>query len=42
VKSGDTLSAIAARFGTTAAVLMRLNNIKDARTLRVGQALKLP
>ena len=29
VKSGDTLSAIAARFGTTVATLMRLNNIKD-------------
>ena len=42
VRSGDTLSGIAARFGTTVAVLMRLNNIKDPRSLRVGQVLKLP
>ncbi len=42
VKSGDTLSAIAARFKTTVAVLMRLNKIADARTLRIGQVLKLP
>ena len=42
VRPGDTLSAIAARFGTTVAVLMRLNNITDPRALRVGQVLKLP
>ena len=42
VKPGDTLSAIAARFGTTVAALMRLNNITDPRSLRVGQILKLP
>jgi len=42
VKSGDTLSAIAAQFGTTVAILMSLNNITDPRTLQVGQVLKLP
>jgi LysM repeat protein len=42
VQPGDTLSAIAARFGTTAATLMRLNNIKDPRALRIGQVLQLP
>lgn len=42
VKSGDTLSAIAARYKTTVATLMELNNITDPRTLRVGQVLKLP
>lgn len=42
VKSGDTLSGIAARFGTTVAVLKRLNNISDASHLRTGQIVRLP
>jgi LysM repeat protein len=42
VKSGDTLSTIAAKFGTTVAVLMHLNNITDPKALRVGQVLKIP
>jgi LysM repeat protein len=42
VKPGDTLSGIAATYGTTVATLMRLNNISDPRLLRVGQVLKLP
>jgi LysM repeat protein len=42
VKSGDTLSAIAARFGTTTGVLVRLNGITDPSKLKVGQVLKLP
>ena len=42
VKSGDTLSGIAARFGTTVAVIKRLNNISDASRLRTGQVLRLP
>jgi LysM repeat protein len=42
VKSGDTLSAIAARFGTTTRVLVRLNGITDPSRLKVGQILKLP
>jgi LysM repeat protein len=42
VKPGDTLSGIASTYGTTVATLMRLNNISDPRTLRVGQVLKLP
>ena len=42
VKSGDTLIAIAARFGTTAKVLATLNNITDPSKLHVGQVLKLP
>lgn len=41
VKTGDTLSSIAARFGTTAAKLMALNHITDPKSLRVGQLLKL-
>ena len=42
VKSGDTLSAIAARFGTTTRVLVRLNGITDPSRLKVGPILKLP
>ena len=42
VKSGDTLSAIAARFDTTTRVLVRLNGIADPSKLKVGQVLKLP
>lgn len=42
VKSGDTLSAIAARFDTTVRVLVDLNGITDPSRLRIGQVLKLP
>jgi LysM repeat protein len=42
VKSGDTLSAIAARFGTTVRVLVDLNRISDPSRIRIGQILRLP
>jgi LysM repeat protein len=42
VKSGDTLSAIAARFGTTTRVLVQLNGIADPSRIRIGQIIKLP
>jgi hypothetical protein len=42
VQSGDTLSAIAARFGTTVAEIQRLNDIEDPSLIRVGQLLELP
>ena len=42
VRQGDTLGAIALKFGTTTAVLQRLNGISDARALRVGVVLKIP
>jgi len=42
VKSGDTLTAIASRNGTTIKVLMTLNGITDPSKLHVGQILKLP
>jgi LysM repeat protein len=42
VKSGDTLIAIAGRFGTTTQVLVRLNDIADPSKLKIGQILKLP
>jgi LysM repeat protein len=42
IKSGDSLSGIAQRFGTTTRKLMKLNNIADANKIRIGQVLKLP
>jgi LysM repeat protein len=42
VKSGDVLSAIAIKTGTSVAELERLNPSMDAATLHPGQKLKLP
>lgn len=42
VQSGDTLSGIAARFGTTVSGLEHLNGITDPRSLRAGQVLRIP
>jgi LysM repeat protein len=42
VKSGDTLTAIAGRFGTTPQELARLNDIADPSSLKIGQILILP
>jgi hypothetical protein len=41
VKKGDTLAAIASRFGTTTAKIQTLNGLKS-NTLKVGQVLKIP
>ena len=42
VQSGDTLNAIAARFGVSVTALQTLNGITNPRLLRVGQLLKIP
>ncbi len=42
VKDGDTLSAIAARFGATVDDIIALNNIADPNALQVGQNLLIP
>jgi LysM repeat protein len=42
VKSGDTLSAIAAKFGTTSRAIADLNGISVSTTLHIGQVLKIP
>ena len=42
VKSGDTLSGIAALFGTTVAELVEANDISDPAAIRVGQTLIIP
>jgi len=41
VITGDTLSAIAIRFGTTVKRLVELNNITNANIIKAGQVLKL-
>lgn len=41
VKSGDTLSGIAAKYGTTVSKLCSLNNIKNANLIYAGQTIKL-
>jgi LysM repeat protein len=42
VKSGDTLTAIAARFGTTVAAIVELNDLPNRNALSVGQILLIP
>ncbi|QFG05701.1 endolysin [Bacillus phage 035JT001] len=41
VKSGDSLSKIAAKYGTTVSNLQKLNGIKDPNFIKVGQKLKV-
>lgn len=41
VKSGDNLSTIAAKHGTTVKALQDLNGIKNANIINVGQVIKL-
>ncbi len=42
VKSGDTVYAIAKRFGVSPQRILEANNIKNPRGLAVGQTLKVP
>ena len=42
VRSGDTLSGIAARHGTTVATLMKRNRIGNANQITAGQRLSIP
>ena len=43
VASGDTLGAIAVRYGTTVDTIVRLNDYKDRnQTLNIGQKVKVP
>lgn len=41
VQSGDTLSAIARKFGTTVSALANINRIKDPNWMRTGTVLKV-
>jgi LysM repeat protein len=42
VKSGDTLSGIAAKFHTTAKIIEQLNKLKSPFVIHPGEVLKLP
>ncbi len=42
VKSGDTLSSIAAKYGVTVASIVKENNISASATLFPGQSLNIP
>jgi LysM repeat protein len=42
VSSGETLSGIALRYGTTVAAIARANGIADPSLIRIGQRLTLP
>lgn len=42
VRSGDTLSGIAARFGTSYQVLAQINGISDPDKIYAGQQLRIP
>ena len=42
VKSGDTLSEIAKRYGTTVSAIANLNGILDPNLIYVGQLLRIP
>ncbi len=42
VKQGDTLSGIAAQFGTTVEAIQQANNIADPRLIYIGQVLQIP
>ena len=39
IKKGDTLSSIAKKHGTTVKALCKLNNIKETKSLQIGQKL---
>lgn len=42
VKKGDTLSKIAAKYGTTYQAIAAYNGIKNPNAIRVGQKIKIP
>ena len=42
VKAGDTLSGIAAKYGTSYQTLARINGIANPNVIYVGQTIKLP
>ncbi|MDR5682712.1 MAG: LysM peptidoglycan-binding domain-containing protein [Armatimonadota bacterium] len=42
VRSGDTLTSIAARFGTTVSAIVQANGLDDAHRLQIGQTLRIP
>ncbi len=41
IRSGDTLGALARKYGTTVSAICRLNGIKSTTTLRIGRRLRV-
>ena len=41
VRKGDTMNAIARRYGTSTAAICKKNGLKSTATLRIGQKLKV-
>jgi LysM repeat protein len=42
VKAGDTLTALAIKYGTTVAAIASANNITNINNISVGQVLVIP
>ena len=42
VQAGDTLSAIAVRFGTTVSAILQANNLTDPNLIYIGEVLLIP
>jgi LysM repeat protein len=42
VQSGDTLGAIAARFGVSVSAIAELNGLADVHSISIGQEIKIP
>ena len=42
VRSGETLSDIADRYGVSVGTLMRMNGIRNPDSLQIGQSLQVP
>jgi len=42
VRSGQTLSVIARRYGSSVGAIMQANNLRSAHRIRVGQRLRIP
>jgi LysM repeat protein len=42
VKSGDTLTAIASKFGSSAKAIADFNHVQDPNLIHIGQVLNIP
>lgn len=42
LRKGETIGALAARYGVSSSAILQANGIRDARRLQVGQTLKIP